>query len=70
MNYDLQRHQAFKALGRQEDYFDVIIEVLDALVEGRDIRPEDAEFLNRYREIKAMYPKIELEERTAVAVPL
>lgn len=68
MDYGLKRGEAYRQLGFEEEYRDVIMCVLHALVEGEDIRDEDREFLKRYMQVKIDIPKEEIPEGNIIAI--
>ena len=57
MDYGLKRAEAYKDLGFEEDYRDVLMSVLAAIVLEQPIREEDREFLRSYLQIKEDIPK-------------
>ena len=57
MDYGLKRAEAYKNLGFKEEYQDVIMSVLAAIVLDKPIRNEDKEFLASYLQIKEDIPK-------------
>ena len=60
MDYGLKRGKAYKQLGFKEDYQDVIMSVLAAVVLEQPIRDEDRQFLIDYLQIKQDIPKEEI----------
>ena len=60
MDYGLERSKAYKQLGFKEDYQDVIMSVLAAVVLEQPIRDEDRQFLIDYLQIKQDIPKEEI----------
>lgn len=59
MAYDLDRCKAYSQITDDGGFKDMVIEVLFALVSGEDVRPEDLEMLQRYRQVKVDIPKTE-----------
>ena len=66
MQYDEKRMIAYNQLGRTEDYQDVIMSVLAAIVLEQEIREEDKAFLKAYLKVKNDIPK---EEIQSVPIP-
>ena len=52
-----RRAEAYKNLGFEEDYQDVIMTVLASIVLDEPIREEDRKFLRSYLQIKRDIPK-------------
>ena len=57
MDYGLKRAEAYKNLGFEEEYRDVIMSVLASIVLEQPIREEDKQFLAAYLKIKEDIPK-------------
>lgn len=53
----MKRSEAYKQLGFDEDYRDVIMSVLASIVLKKEIREEDKQFLAAYLKIKEDIPK-------------
>ena len=59
MSYELERITRYRQLGQEEDYQDVMMSVLAAIVLEQPIREEDRRFLVEYLKIKQDIPKVD-----------
>ena len=59
MSYQSERIKRYRQLGQEEDYQDVIMSVIAAIVLEQPIREEDRRFLVEYLKIKQDIPKVD-----------
>lgn len=59
MSYQSERIKRYRQLGQEEDYQDVMMSVLAAIVLEQPIREEDRRFLVEYLKIKQDIPKVD-----------
>ena len=68
MDYGLRRAEAYKQLGFDEEFRDVLMMVAAHVVLDEPIRDEDREFLRQYLQIKIDNPREDLEVCTGVDI--
>ena len=59
MSYQSERIRRYRQLGQEEEYQDVIMSVIAAIVLEQPIREEDRRFLVEYLKIKQDIPKVD-----------
>ena len=59
MSYQSERIKRYRQLGQEEDYQDVMMSVIAAIVLEQPIREEDRRFLVEYLKIKQDIPKVD-----------